>query len=132
MIGDCTVRKKYSHIDLAVMIDGVDVDRGAAVAGSRGYFLKVLLCINYVWCRITEQFSKKQSLLARQTIYLVLTVQSPAFVPLAPANRTPALANRTLQSWQCFAEVANRAAKNLQTFMIIPQWTIFPTMQILH
>jgi seryl-tRNA synthetase len=40
-VGDCSVRKKYSHIDLAVMVDGVDVDRGASVAGSRGYFLKV-------------------------------------------------------------------------------------------
>ena len=42
VVGDCTIRKKYSHIDLAVMVDGVDVDRGAFVAGSRGYFLKVL------------------------------------------------------------------------------------------
>ena len=41
IVGDCTVRKKYSHIDLAVMVDGVDVDRGASVSGSRGYFLKV-------------------------------------------------------------------------------------------
>jgi len=39
-IGDCTVRKKYSHVDLLAMIDGVDYDRGAMVAGNRGYFLK--------------------------------------------------------------------------------------------
>jgi seryl-tRNA synthetase len=44
-VGDCSVRKKYSHIDLAVMVDGVDVDRGASVAGSRGYFLKVTLTL---------------------------------------------------------------------------------------
>ena len=41
MVGDCTVKKKYSHIDLAVMVDGIDVDRGSSVAGSRGYFMKV-------------------------------------------------------------------------------------------
>jgi seryl-tRNA synthetase len=41
VVGDCSIKKKYSHIDLAVMVDGVDVDRGASVAGSRGYFMKV-------------------------------------------------------------------------------------------
>jgi len=39
-VGDCTVRKKYSHVDLLQMIDGVDYDRGSVVAGNRGYFLK--------------------------------------------------------------------------------------------
>lgn len=39
--GDCSVKKKYSHVDLVVMIDGFDGERGAIVAGSRGYFLKV-------------------------------------------------------------------------------------------
>lgn len=39
--GDCTAQKKYSHVDLVVMIDGFDGERGAVVAGSRGYFLKV-------------------------------------------------------------------------------------------
>jgi len=39
-VGDCTVRKKYSHVDLLAMIDGVDYDRGSVVAGNRGYFLK--------------------------------------------------------------------------------------------
>uniref|UniRef100_A0A4W5NEC0 serine--tRNA ligase n=1 Tax=Hucho hucho TaxID=62062 RepID=A0A4W5NEC0_9TELE len=38
--GDCTVQKKYSHVDLVVMIDGYDGEKGAIVAGSRGYFLK--------------------------------------------------------------------------------------------
>ncbi|XP_063990677.1 serine--tRNA ligase, cytoplasmic [Diachasmimorpha longicaudata] len=37
--GDCTERKKYSHVDLIHMIDGMDAERGAAVAGARGYFL---------------------------------------------------------------------------------------------
>jgi len=37
--GDCTVRKKYSHVDLIHMIDGADLERGAVTAGSRGYFL---------------------------------------------------------------------------------------------
>ena len=31
---------RYSHIDLIQMIDGVDMERGAAVAGGRGYFLR--------------------------------------------------------------------------------------------
>lgn len=39
--GDCSVTKKYSHVDLIAMIDGSDSDRGAVVAGGRGYFLKV-------------------------------------------------------------------------------------------
>uniref|UniRef100_A0A672I2R6 serine--tRNA ligase n=1 Tax=Salarias fasciatus TaxID=181472 RepID=A0A672I2R6_SALFA len=38
--GDCSAQKKYSHVDLVVMIDGFDGERGAVVAGSRGYFLK--------------------------------------------------------------------------------------------
>ena len=38
--GDCTAKKKYSHVDLIHMVDGVDCDRGAITAGSRGYFLK--------------------------------------------------------------------------------------------
>ena len=46
------MKKKYSHIDLAVMVDGVDVDRGASVAGSRGYFMKVkfLIFIPLLFC----------------------------------------------------------------------------------
>jgi len=38
--GDCSTHKKYSHVDLLHMIDGVDYERGANVAGNRGYFLK--------------------------------------------------------------------------------------------
>ncbi|XP_078500341.1 serine--tRNA ligase, cytoplasmic [Lissotriton helveticus] len=41
--GDCTVRKKYSHVDLVVMVDGYEGEKGAIVAGSRGYFLKGVL-----------------------------------------------------------------------------------------
>lgn len=37
--GDVTQRKKYSHVDLIHMIDGMDGERGAAVSGGRGYFL---------------------------------------------------------------------------------------------
>jgi len=40
VVGDVTTRKKYSHVDLLVMIDGVDYQRGASVAGNRGFFLK--------------------------------------------------------------------------------------------
>uniref|UniRef100_A0A8C5PBA8 Serine--tRNA ligase, cytoplasmic n=1 Tax=Leptobrachium leishanense TaxID=445787 RepID=A0A8C5PBA8_9ANUR len=38
--GDCDIRKKYSHVDLVVMVDGFEGEKGASVAGSRGYFLK--------------------------------------------------------------------------------------------
>lgn len=37
--GDCTERKKYSHVDLIHMIDGMDGERGTGVSGGRGYFL---------------------------------------------------------------------------------------------
>ncbi|XP_024937076.1 serine--tRNA ligase, cytoplasmic isoform X2 [Cephus cinctus] len=37
--GDCTQKKKYSHVDLIHMIDGMDGERGTAVSGGRGYFL---------------------------------------------------------------------------------------------
>lgn len=38
-IGDVETKNKYSHVDLIHMIDGADLERGANVAGSRGYFL---------------------------------------------------------------------------------------------
>ncbi|VDM41030.1 unnamed protein product [Toxocara canis] len=38
--GDVKTAKKYSHVDLIVMVDGFDGDRGTVVAGGRGYFLK--------------------------------------------------------------------------------------------
>lgn len=38
--GDVETRKKYSHFDLMYMIDGYDGERGALIAGSRGYFMK--------------------------------------------------------------------------------------------
>ncbi|XP_067863567.1 serine--tRNA ligase, cytoplasmic [Heptranchias perlo] len=38
--GDCTTMKKYSHVDLVVMVDGFEGEKAAVVAGSRGYFLK--------------------------------------------------------------------------------------------
>lgn len=37
--GDCTQRGKYSHVDLIVMIDGMNAEKGAVVSGGRGYFL---------------------------------------------------------------------------------------------
>ena len=39
--GDCETPKKYSHVDLIIMIDGMDDTRGSVVAGGRGYYLKV-------------------------------------------------------------------------------------------
>lgn len=38
--GDCESRKKFSHVDLVEFIDGFDGQRGAVVAGSRGYYTK--------------------------------------------------------------------------------------------
>ncbi|ELT99427.1 hypothetical protein CAPTEDRAFT_120342, partial [Capitella teleta] len=38
--GDVTTTKKYSHVDLIHMIDGVDAERGTVTAGGRGYYLK--------------------------------------------------------------------------------------------
>ncbi|XP_071960629.1 serine--tRNA ligase, cytoplasmic-like isoform X2 [Antedon mediterranea] len=38
--GDSSTRKKYSHVDLIHMIDGVECEKGAVTAGSRGYYLK--------------------------------------------------------------------------------------------
>lgn len=38
--GDCEIKKKYSHVDLVFMVDGFEGEKGAVVAGSRGYFLK--------------------------------------------------------------------------------------------
>ncbi|XP_078034919.1 seryl-tRNA synthetase [Augochlora pura] len=37
--GDCTQTKRYSHVDLIHMIDGLDGERGTNVSGGRGYFL---------------------------------------------------------------------------------------------
>ncbi|CAD1480054.1 unnamed protein product [Heterotrigona itama] len=37
--GDCTQQKRYSHVDLIHMIDGIDGERGTSVSGGRGYFL---------------------------------------------------------------------------------------------
>lgn len=38
--GDCKSTKKFSHVDLVVMVDGFDSEAGTVVAGNRGYFLK--------------------------------------------------------------------------------------------
>lgn len=37
--GDCEGKGKYSHVDLIVMIDGMNGEKGAVVSGGRGYFL---------------------------------------------------------------------------------------------
>ncbi|KAK9729120.1 Seryl-tRNA synthetase N-terminal domain [Popillia japonica] len=37
--GNCEEKKKYSHVDLICMIDGMDGERGATVSGGRGYYL---------------------------------------------------------------------------------------------
>ena len=37
--GNCDTKGKYSHVDLIVMIDGMNAEKGAVVGGGRGYFL---------------------------------------------------------------------------------------------
>lgn len=37
--GDCNMKKKYSHVDLIHMIDGMNGEKGAVVSGGRAYFL---------------------------------------------------------------------------------------------
>lgn len=37
--GQCDTKGKYSHVDLIVMIDGMNAEKGAVVGGARGYFL---------------------------------------------------------------------------------------------
>ena len=39
--GDAAVKRRYSHIDLVYMVDGVDMQRGTVTAGNRCYYLKV-------------------------------------------------------------------------------------------
>jgi seryl-tRNA synthetase len=59
-VGDAAVSKtskKYSHRDLIVMIDGVDLERGTTVAGSRCYFLKgPAVLLETALVAFTEQF----------------------------------------------------------------------------
>jgi len=38
--GEIEKTKKYSHVDLVIMVDGYDGEAGAVVAGNRGYYLK--------------------------------------------------------------------------------------------
>jgi seryl-tRNA synthetase len=49
IVGDCTLRKTYSHVDLIHMIDGMDAERGAVVAGGRGYYLMVRFFLSMTW-----------------------------------------------------------------------------------
>ena len=44
--GDIESKKKYSHVDLVVMIDGADNERGSVTAGGRGYYLKVSVLVS--------------------------------------------------------------------------------------
>lgn len=39
--GDCTVRKRYSHIDLLYMIDAVETQKATIASGNRCYYMKV-------------------------------------------------------------------------------------------
>ena len=44
--GDSSVRKRYSHIDLLHMIDGVEMQKATVAAGNRCYYMKV--CVKYL------------------------------------------------------------------------------------
>uniref|UniRef100_A0A673M5V5 serine--tRNA ligase n=1 Tax=Sinocyclocheilus rhinocerous TaxID=307959 RepID=A0A673M5V5_9TELE len=71
--GECTVQKKYSHVDLVVMVDGYEGEKGAIVAGSRGYFLKGPLVfleqalINYA---LRILYSKSYTLLVSCNVFV--------------------------------------------------------------
>lgn len=56
IVGDCTTKKKYSHVDLVVMVDGHEGDRGAVTAGGRGYYLKVGVAL-----KLIGRFSEKHT-----------------------------------------------------------------------
>uniref|UniRef100_A0A8C2XDM5 serine--tRNA ligase n=1 Tax=Cyclopterus lumpus TaxID=8103 RepID=A0A8C2XDM5_CYCLU len=77
--GDCSVQKKYSHVDLVVMIDGFDGERGAVVAGSRGYFLKA----NFPGHFFPPQTFLSLSLMAVQT-FLSFAPPPQPLVPVDP------------------------------------------------
>lgn len=49
MEGDVETKKKYSHVDLIHMIDGMDGERGSVVSGGRGYFLKVVIYYLFIF-----------------------------------------------------------------------------------
>nr|CAH8854122.1 unnamed protein product [Trichobilharzia regenti] len=59
--GTSDFRKPFSHVDLVVMVDGFDGERGSAIAGGRGYFLKGPLVfleqaiINLALCMLEER-----------------------------------------------------------------------------
>jgi len=38
-VGNCTQRKKYSHVDLIAMIDGADLERATVTSGGRAYYM---------------------------------------------------------------------------------------------
>lgn len=40
VFGDCSTKKRYSHIDLLQMIDGVETQKATIIAGNRCYYLK--------------------------------------------------------------------------------------------
>lgn len=43
--GDCQLKKKYSHVDLICMIDGVDSERGTAVSGKREILQLIIIYV---------------------------------------------------------------------------------------
>ncbi|XP_046668643.1 serine--tRNA ligase, cytoplasmic-like [Homalodisca vitripennis] len=59
--GNVSIYKKYSHVDLVQMIEGVDTEVGPEVSGKRGYYLKgpcVLLQMALVQFALHKWFSK--------------------------------------------------------------------------
>uniref|UniRef100_A0A1B6C8S5 serine--tRNA ligase n=1 Tax=Clastoptera arizonana TaxID=38151 RepID=A0A1B6C8S5_9HEMI len=54
--GNVDVKKKYSHVDLIQMIDGVDLEAGTNVAGGRGFYLKgYAVVIQIALCQMAIQ-----------------------------------------------------------------------------
>ena len=74
MVGDVKQEKKYSHVDLIQMVDGVDLERGSKVAGNRGYFLKGPLV--FLEQAIVQMALKQLANKARDSLDSVLLVKT--------------------------------------------------------
>lgn len=67
-----TRRARWSHVDLLIMLGAADYDKGAKVAGSRGYFLKgVGARLNLALIQYSMRFLEERGYTAVQTPYFM-------------------------------------------------------------
>eukprot|EP00871_Galdieria_phlegrea_P004484 jgi/Galph1/5036/GphlegSOOS_G53.1 len=65
-------KKRWNHVDLLHMIDGVEYERGVRVAGNRGYYLKgPAVSLNLALIQYGLQFLQKKGYLPIQTPYFM-------------------------------------------------------------